>query len=231
MIIHGLYKLTLLDYPEHIACTIFTGGCNFRCPFCHNASLVTHINPATLLPQEEILSFLNKRVGILEGVCISGGEPTLQPDLIEFIKKIKNLGFLVKLDTNGSNPSMLAELLDQNLLDYVAMDIKNSPTNYGKTIGLATYDLSNINASIELLKHASIDYEFRTTVVKELHTEDDFFQIAKWIPNCSHYFLQTFVDSKDLIQDGFTGYNKEEMTSFANLLRPWIPNVAVRGIE
>lgn len=231
MTIHGLYKLTLLDYPEHIACTVFTGGCNLRCPFCHNASLVTHINPATLIPEEEFLSFLSKRIGILEGVCISGGEPTLQPDLIDFIQKIKDLGFLVKLDTNGSNPNMLAKLLHQNLLDYVAMDIKNSPTNYARTVGLQIFDLTNINSSIELLMHSTIDYEFRTTIVKELHTNEDFLEIAQWIPNCRHYFLQAFVDSKDLIQDGFTGYNKEEMTSFANILRPWIPNVAVRGIE
>jgi pyruvate formate lyase activating enzyme len=231
MNVYGLYKLTLLDYPEHIACTIFTGGCNFRCPFCHNASLVTHVNQTALIPEEEIFQFLTSRVGILEGVCISGGEPTLQQDLHHFIHKVKQLGFKVKLDTNGSNSELLSQLLDQNLLDYVAMDIKNSPTNYAKTIGLLTSDLTNINTSITLLMNSSIDYEFRTTVVKELHTLDDFLEIAAWIPNCSHYYLQGFEDSKDLIEEGYTGYSIEELQVFASKLREKIPNVVIRGIE
>lgn len=231
MNVYGLYKMTLLDYPEHLACTIFTGACNFRCPFCHNASLVTHINPSTLIPDEDIFTFLSSRVGILEGVCITGGEPTLQPDLLQFIQKVKNLGFKIKLDTNGSNPELLTQLLNQNLLDYVAMDIKNSPTNYEKTIGLQTYDLSNIKASIALLMKSSIDYEFRTTVVKELHTLKDFLEIADWISNCAHYYLQGFEDSKDLIGEGYTGYAVEELQAFASKLKEKIPNVAIRGIE
>ncbi len=228
---YGLYKLTLLDYPEHIACTIFTGGCNFRCPFCHNASLVTHINQANLIPEEEILRFLSSRIGILEGVCISGGEPTLQADLQAFIRKVKQLGFKVKLDTNGSNPELLSQLLDQNLLDYVAMDIKNSKTNYEKTIGLPNYDLTNINRSISILKESSIDYEFRTTVVKELHSLEDFTEIADWIPNCTHYYLQGFEDSKDLIEEGYSGYSLEDLQFFTSNLQKKIPNVVIRGIE
>lgn len=231
MKVYGLYKLTLLDYPEHIACTIFTGACNFRCPFCHNASLVTHVNHTSLIPEEDIINFLSSRIGILEGVCISGGEPTLQPDLPDFIHKVKHLGFKVKLDTNGSNPELLSYLLDQNLLDYVAMDIKNSPTNYAKTIGLQTYDLSNINSSIKLLQHSMIDYELRTTVVKELHTLSDFLEIADWIPWNSKYYLQGFEDSKDLIQPGFTGYSLDQLQVFASNIKRKIPNVVIRGIE
>lgn len=231
MNVHGLYKMTLLDYPEHLACTIFTGGCNFRCPFCHNASLVTHIDQSALIPEADIFQFLSSRVGILEGVCITGGEPTLQSDLLQFIQNVKNLGFKVKLDTNGSNPELLAQLLNQNLLDYVAMDIKNSPTSYAKTIDLHTYDLSNINASVTLLMQSSIDYEFRTTVVKELHTMQDFLEIADWISNCAHYYLQGFKDSKDLIGEGYSGYEVEELQAFARKLKEKIPNVAIRGIE
>jgi pyruvate formate lyase activating enzyme len=231
MNIHGLYKLTLLDYPEHIACTLFTGGCNFRCPFCHNASLVTHLHASSLISEAEIFSFLKSRIGILDGVCISGGEPTLFNDMIPFIYRIKTLGFKVKLDTNGSNPELLNQLIEQNLLDYVAMDIKNSPTNYTRTIDLPEYDLTNINRSIAILMNSLIDYEFRTTVVKELHSASDFLEIAHWISNCSHYYLQAFAASKDLIKDGFSAYTKDEMISIANILRPFIPNVEVRGIE
>lgn len=231
MNIHGLYKLTLLDFPEHIACTIFTGGCNFLCPFCHNASLVTHLNNSTSISEEEIFSFLQSRINILDGICISGGEPTLQPDLYNFIQKVKNLGFKVKLDTNGSNPDILSKLLETQLLDYVAMDIKNSMSKYAGTIDLPNYDLTRIKSSIDLLSNSAINFEFRTTVVKELHTLEDFLEIAEWIPSNSHYYLQSFVDSKDLIKDGFTGYSKEEMYSFVNILRPLLPNVAVRGIE
>jgi pyruvate formate lyase activating enzyme len=231
MDVYGLIKMTLLDYPEHLACTIFTGGCNFRCPFCHNASLVTHIDSTTHIPEVDIFHFLSSRVGILEGVCISGGEPTLQLDLLPFIQKVKKLGFKVKLDTNGSNPELLSQLIDQNLLDYVAMDIKNSPTNYARTIGLQTYDLSKITTSISILMTSSINYEFRTTVVKELHTLSDFLEIADWITNCAHYYLQGFEDSKDLIGEGYTSYAKNELQYFASKLKEKIPNVAIRGIE
>jgi pyruvate formate lyase activating enzyme len=231
MNIHGLYKLTLLDYPGHIACTLFTGGCNFRCPFCHNASLVTHLHDSSLIPEANVFSFLKSRIGILDGVCISGGEPTLANDMIPFIFKIKTLGFKVKLDTNGSNPDLLSQLIEQNLLDYVAMDIKNSPANYTRTIDLPEYDLTNINRSIAILINSQINYEFRTTVVKELHSASDFLEIAHWISNCSHYYLQSFATSKDLIKYGFSAYTKDEMISFTNILRPFIPNVEVRGIE
>lgn len=231
MKIHGFYKLTLLDYPEHIACSIFTGGCNFRCPFCHNASLVTHIDTAMQLNEEEILRVLSTRAGILEGVCITGGEPTLQPDLKEFIAKVKALGYLIKLDTNGSNPKLLKELIDDNYIDYVAMDIKNSREKYEKTIGISNFDLSPIMESIRIIINSGIEHEFRTTVVKELHTLEDFKDIAAMVSGCSHYYLQSFVDSGDLIQAGMTGYSKQEMKTLLEKVRMLIPNVEGRGIE
>ncbi|MDD5934925.1 MAG: anaerobic ribonucleoside-triphosphate reductase activating protein [Clostridiales bacterium] len=231
MKIHGFYKLTLLDYPEHIACSIFTGGCNFRCPFCHNASLVTHIDTAMQLNEEEILRVLSTRAGILEGVCITGGEPTLQPDLKEFIAKVKALGYLIKLDTNGSNPKLLKELIDDNYIDYVAMDIKNSREKYEKTIGISNFDLSPIMESIHIIINSGIEHEFRTTVVKELHTLEDFKDIAAMVSGCSHYYLQSFVDSGDLIQAGMTGYSKQEMKTLLEKVRMLIPNVEGRGIE
>ncbi len=230
MNIQGLYRLTLLDYPGHVACSIFTGGCNYRCPFCHNASLATgHTIPA--FTEEEILQFLQTRIGILEGVCVTGGEPTLQPQLPSFLRKIKDMGYLIKLDTNGSNPILLQSLIKEGLLDYVAMDIKNSPSNYAKSIGLSQYDIGPVLASIKELMSSNIDYEFRTTVVRSLHTPQDFEEIAKLISNCRHYYLQSFVDSGDLIQAGMTGYSKEEMNSLLMYVRPLIPNVALRGIE
>lgn len=231
MNIHGFYKLTLLDYPEHMACSIFTGGCNLRCPFCHNASLVTHVDANKIIPTDTILSFLETRVGILEGVCITGGEPTLQSDLKEFIKTIKAMGFLVKLDTNGTNPDLLQELLSAKLLDYVAMDIKNSLTKYAKTVGIKDFDCALIQRSVQILKESMIPYEFRTTVVKELHTYEDFIEIAELIGDCDKYYIQNFVDSGDLVQPGMTGYSKQQMIELIKKVRQLIPNVESRGIE
>lgn len=231
MNIHGFYKLTLLDYPEHMACSIFTGGCNFRCPFCHNASLVTHITNDTLLQENDILAYLKTRVGILEGVCVTGGEPTLQPDLKQFLIKIKELGFLIKLDTNGTNPKLLHELIEERLVDYVAMDIKNSRIKYEKTIGIYPFDISPILQSIRIIVDSGIPHEFRTTVVKELHTLDDFIDISTMITGCSHYYLQAFVDSGDLIQNNMSGLSKQEMKELVEKVRVIIPNAEGRGIE
>ena len=199
MIIHGFQKMTLLDYPGRVACTIFTAACNLRCPFCHNAGLVTKIENTQRIDESEVLAYLQKRKGILDGVCITGGEPTLQKDLADFIRKIRALGYAVKLDTNGTNPAVLQSLLDEGLLDYVAMDIKNTPEQYAATVGVASFDVTPIQQSIDLLRAGRVDYEFRTTVVAEYHTPGDIGQIAALIAGAPRYFLQPFVDSGNLI--------------------------------
>lgn len=199
MNIQGFQKMTLLDYPERVACTVFTGGCNFRCPFCHNASLVTDINLKSAFSEEEILSFLEKRQGILDGVCVTGGEPLLQPDIKQFIIKIKSLGFKVKLDTNGSFPDKLKELIDENLVDYVAMDIKNSKEKYLITAGVTKDIMPSVEKSVKILLENRVDYEFRTTVTAQHHTVEDIENIAKWIKGAKRYFIQGFVDSGEIL--------------------------------
>ena len=199
MLIHGFQKMTLLDYPEKVACTIFTAACNLRCPFCHNAGLVTKIESAERIDEAEVLAYLQKRKGILDGVCITGGEPTLQNDLADFIRKIRALGYAVKLDTNGTNPAVLQSLLDEGLLDYVAMDIKNTPEKYAATVGVPSFDVTPIRQSIDLLLAGRVDFEFRTTVVEEYHTPEDIGEIARWLSGAPRYFLQPFVDSGNLI--------------------------------
>ena len=178
MLIHGLQKMTLLDFPGHVACTVFLGGCDFRCPFCHNYELVDG-NSSPLLSSEELFSFLRKRKGLLDGVAITGGEPCLRKDLPDLIKEIRKEGFLVKLDTNGNHPDVLSRILSEQIVDYVAMDIKNSPSKYGETIGMKGVDLNPIQESISLLLNSSIEYEFRTTVVNEFHEKNDFVEIGK----------------------------------------------------
>lgn len=231
MNIQGLQKLTLLDYPERVACTIFTGGCNFRCPFCHNASLVTGPDSGDKIPEEEIFSFLEKRRGILEGVCITGGEPLLQPDIEEFIKKIKDIGYSVKLDTNGSSAARLESLVKQNLVDYVAMDIKNAPDKYGLTIGIEEYVPDEILKSADLLLLGGTPYEFRTTVVREFHKREDFAAIGRWLRGAKGYYLQSFVDSGDLIQPGLRGYTKDIMEQALEIVKRNIPNAMLRGVD
>lgn len=231
MQIHGLNKTTLLDYPEHVAATIFTGGCNFCCPFCHNGELVLRPQEFLQLPEEEVLAFLKKRKEILTGVCITGGEPTLQPDLPVFIERIKEMGYLVKLDTNGYRPGVLRALLEKGLLDYVAMDIKNSKVHYAKTAGKENMDIAQIEESVAILKEGRIPYEFRTTVVKELHAEEDFAAIGEWLAGAEAYFLQAYRDNENVIKKGFSSYEKEELEAFARLLRRFIERVELRGIE
>ena len=178
MQLHGLYKLTLLDFPEHLACTVFTGHCNLRCPFCHNAELVLRPDTQPCILEENFFSFLQTRQGILEGVCITGGEPTLQPDLLPFLRKIKELGFRIKLDTNGTRPDVLEALFAERLLDYVAMDIKNTKEKYALSAGISSFDLTPIEKSIALIRQYAPDYEFRTTVVQGLHTKEDLLDIG-----------------------------------------------------
>ena len=231
MEIHGFAKTTLLDYPKHVAATVFFGGCNFRCPFCHNGDLVLRPGKVPTIAEEEVLSYLKKRQGILEGVCITGGEPTLQPDLETFIRKLKELGYLVKLDTNGYRPEVLSSLLEKGLLDYVAMDIKNSREKYAMTVGKSNIEIANIESSVKLLLQGNIPYEFRTTVVRELHTSDDMKKIGAWIQGAQGYFLQNYVESEKVISPGFTSCSKDELVQMQILLRAYVPNTHIRGVD
>lgn len=228
MRIAGLIKTTLLDYPGKVACTVFTYGCNFRCDFCHNALLVTEENNDNI-SQDEFFSFLSKRTGILDGVCISGGEPTLQKDLPEFVKKIKDMGFSVKLDTNGYMPDVLQKLIDDGLIDYVAMDIKSSPDNYSSICGV-NIDIEKIKKSVDILKEGKIDYEFRTTCVKEYHTNEDFEKIASWLQGDSKYYLQHFEDSGNLIGNNLSAFTKEETKEIEKIFLGRVPNIGLRGV-
>ena len=228
--IQGLQKLSLLDYPGKVACTIFTGGCNLRCPFCHNASLVLSPQESQPLQIESLLSFLTKRRGVLDGVCISGGEPLLQADLADLIREIRSLGYAVKLDTNGCFPDRLAALIGDNLLDYVAMDIKNAPQQYAQTVGIGQFDPTPVLASATLLMQGAVDYEFRTTVVRGLHDENSFQQIGQWLAGAKKYYLQQFVDSGNLIAAPMSGFEAAEMKHFLAIVRDHIPAAQLRGI-
>lgn len=229
MKIKGLQKLTLLDFPEKLACTVFLGGCNFRCPFCHNASLVRPESEGEDISGEEFFSFLESRRGRLEGVCVSGGEPTLHRELPEFLKKIKALGFAVKLDTNGYRPEVLRELLSEGLVDYVAMDIKSSPEGYGRCVGIEDLDLKPIYESVAQLMEGKVDFEFRTTVVKELHTKEDIVSIGRWLAGEESFFLQSFKDSGDILCEGMSAYSDGEMRELEKALREYIPRAVWRG--
>lgn len=229
MLILGLQKLTLLDYPGRTACTVFTGGCNFRCPFCHNAPLVLPGREQEPYTEEEVLSYLKKRAGLLDGVCVSGGEPTLQEDLEAFLRQVKALGYPVKLDTNGSRPEALRALLRQGLADYVAMDVKSSPEEYARACGVPV-DLEKVNESIDLLLSGCVDYEFRTTVVAGLHTPQIIEQTARRIAGAKRYFLQAFADSGDLISSGWHALSREEMERCAQAARKYVPTVGLRGV-
>lgn len=226
MHISGIQKLTLLDFPGKTACTIFCYGCNFLCPFCHNALLVTE-KAESFIDEEEIFSFLRKRQGILDGVCVTGGEPTLQKDLKSFLKRIKDMGFAVKLDTNGYKPDLLKEIIDEGLCDYVAMDIKNTPEKYALTVG-KTIDTEKILQSISILKEDKIPCEFRTTVVKDFHREEDITEIAELLKGDLPFFLQQFKDSGMLISDGLSPYSKDEMVSLTEKAREILPQTKLR---
>ena len=211
MIISGIQKLSLLDYPDKTCATLFTFGCNFRCPFCQNSPLVTLKAPAQVLSEEEVLSFLEKRRGLLDGVTISGGEPLLQKDILEFIDKVKSLGFLIKLDTNGSMPKALQDVIGH--IDFVAMDIKNSPEKYAMTAGLPMLDIDSIYQSADIIMNSGIAYEFRTTVVKEYHEIEDIAEIGKWLNGAKRYALQNFKDADTVIGDGLHPVSSEWLES------------------
>lgn len=227
---YGMQKMTLLDYPGYVACTLFTGGCNFRCPFCHNALLVLDLDENYTIPEDEVLAFLKKRQGLLDGVCVTGGEPLINKDIGDFLSKVKELGFKIKLDTNGTNPALLKELVSQKLVDYVAVDIKNSPEKYAETVGLKSFDMSTINETVNFLMNGCVDYEFRTTVTKQFHTEKSMEEAARFIRGAKRYFLQNFVDSGNLIGSGITGQSKEEMEKLLSVVKKYVPDSYLRGI-
>lgn len=229
MKISGLQKLTLLDYPGKIACTVFLQGCNFRCPFCHNASLVIR-DEKQYIEKEEFFSFLKKRQGLVEGVCVTGGEPLISEETVDFIRQIKSLGYCVKLDTNGYNPVLLQKVLEEKIVDYIAMDIKNCPEKYALSTGKENFDIEKIKRSIELIKDSGIDFEFRTTVVKQLHTEDDLLGCAMLAGKQSKYYLQQFKDSGDLISENLCGYTNEELRQICRHIKQNGYNVSVRGV-
>lgn len=226
----GMNKTTLLDYPGHVAATLFTGGCNMRCPFCQNSGLVLAPWEQPEISEQEVLAFLRRRQGILEGVCITGGEPTLCPDLEDFIRRVREMGYLVKLDTNGYRPQILRHLLEENLLDYVAMDIKASRERYGIACGLPDVELQYIEESVELLKRSSIPYEFRTTVVKGIHRPEEFTAIGRWLQGCRAYYLQSFRDSEQVMQPGFAEFEHTELEEMRERAAQYIPQTALRGV-
>ena len=232
--IAGLQKMTLLDYPGKVACTVFLQGCNFRCPFCHNSDLLPRSGEA-YMTVEAFLQFLRKRQGLLDAVCVSGGEPTLQPELEDLLRGIKALGYLIKLDTNGSRPQVLKRLVGEGLVDYVAMDVKNGPEAYGTTIGLRGYDLAPVEESLRFLIDGGVDYELRTTVVAQLHADASVLQMGRWLETlvpgkkAKKLFLQFFVDRESVLGAGLNAHDRETMGKFVEILTPFVAEVAIRG--
>ncbi len=229
--IYGMQKLTLLDYPGKMAATLFTGGCNFRCPFCHNRSLVFLNEQDGEIDKDIIFDYLSLRKKMLDGVCITGGEPLLHEGIEDFIKSIKELGLLVKLDTNGSNFEKLEKLVSNKLVDYVAMDIKNVKSEYTRTIGLNDYDLSEVERCVDYLKQGHVDYEFRTTLVKEFHENVDFSEIGRWLNGARNYYLQNFEDNGTCIESGLHSLDINKIREIRDILKPYIENVSIRGLK
>ena len=236
MNIAGLQKMTLLDYPGRVACTVFLQGCNFRCPFCHNSDLLSG-QGLPLMTDEELLRFLEKRKGLLDGVCITGGEPTLQPQLLQLLRRIKDLGFAVKLDTNGARPQVLRELVEAGVVDYVAMDIKNSREEYPKTAGIQEGLLPSIEESIRYLVMGNVDYEFRTTVVRQLHSETSIQAMGQWVCTLAdgkkpkRWFLQSYVDRESVLLGGLSAPTKEEMEKYSQILGLYTKTISLRGVD
>lgn len=232
MQIHGLQKLTLLDFPGHMSATVFTGGCNFRCPYCHNSELVLNPESVPRIPDAEVLEFLKSRRKMLEGVCFTGGEATLQKDLPEFMAKVRELGYKIKLDTNGQSPAVLDRLMKAGLLDYVAMDIKNCKERYGETIGIPDFRTDAIETSIALLMNGNIPYEFRTTVMREFHDTEALTRIGEWIAGARRYYLQPFRESDQVMKKGvFHAPDRDEIIRWKELLSKTIPSVDIRGMD
>lgn len=230
MKIHGFQKMTLLDYPGRVACTVFLGGCDMRCPFCHNAELLDGTAPP-VMGEEELIGFLEKRRGLLDGVAITGGEPLLQKDLPGLAARIRELGYPVKLDTNGTHPDRLQRMIREDLVQYVAMDIKNSPERYAETAGLQTIDLAPVRESAAMLMEGNTEYEFRTTTVAELHDDQSFEKIGEWIQGARHYYLQRFTDRETVPFAGLHAPTHEQMRRWAEIVRPYVPSVMLRGVD
>ena len=236
MIISGLQKMTLLDYPGKVACTVFLQGCNFRCPFCHNSDLLGNDGPEPI-SEETLFKFLQKRVGLLDAVCVTGGEPTLQKDLKELLTKIKALGYLVKLDTNGNRPEVLKDLVEAGLVDYVAMDIKNSPARYGETAGVPNMTLAHVEESIRYLLSGKVDFEFRTTVADELHEPQDFEDIGAWLnaldatSKAPKFFIQPYVDRDSVLMGGLHTPAAEKLQEMKDRIAPYVLCATLRGTD
>lgn len=231
MIISGIQKLTLLDYPEKVACTLFTYGCNLRCPFCHNSEIVVK-EAHDLISEDSFFKFLDTRKGILDAVCISGGEPLLNMDIMDFIKQIKDRGFLVKLDTNGTQPSRLQLVCDTGLVDYVAMDVKNSIDKYSVTCGVDKIVVGKVIQSVNyLMSQNKFDYEFRTTVTKSFHTHEDIESLTQWIKGCSHYYIQKYISSDSVIDPTCLECDDETLKDFLEIAKRNIPNAELRGVD
>ena len=228
MKLYGLQKMTLLDFPEHVACTVFLGGCDFRCPFCHNYELAEGKAPV-VMEEEEFFRFMAKRHGLLDGVAITGGEPCIYRELPAFMARIKEEGFAVKLDTNGYHPELLRQILSEGLADYVAMDIKNSPEKYARTAGVAHVDLAKIRESIAMLTQEAPDYEFRTTLVAQFHEETDIHEMGKMIRGAKRYFLQSFIDREQVPFEGFSAPSAQELAQYLAVAREYVPAAQMRG--
>lgn len=231
MLISGIEKFSMVDFGDKISCTVFTPGCNFRCPFCQNGALVTDAAEQPLLDEEEIFDYLKKRRGLVDAVCVTGGEATLQTGLDEFFARAHELGYITKLDSNGLKPDVIESLLDDGLVDYVAMDIKNSPAKYAETCGLNDIDLSIIDRSIRIIMNKAKGYEFRTTIIKEFHSADDFAAIADWIRGAKRYFMQKYKDSEGCISHGYTPIEKPEAEEYAKLFEGKVDYVGFRGFH
>lgn len=232
MKVYGLEKLSLVDYDGVVAATIFTGGCNFRCPFCHNGSLVTEFNKFSTVDENEIISYLKKRIGIIEGLCITGGEPTLNHDLPQFIEKIKNIGIKVKLDSNGTNPDMIKTLVNNGLLDHVAVDIKNDKEHYAAVIGFDKFDTEKIEKTVSFLLQGKVSYEFRTTLINEFHDENNIYEIGKWIFGADKYFLQKFKSGDNcLLPNGLSEVPQEKAIKLLKTVSPFVKQAKLRGYD
>ena len=229
MKIHGLQKMTLLDFPGKVACTVFLGGCDMRCPFCHNSELLDMGSDA-VMDDVELLKFLKKRVGLLDGVAFTGGEPLLRGDLPTLLHKVRALGYAVKLDTNGNHPESLKKIVKAGLVDYVAMDVKNSPERYAETVGLPNFDMTAVRESIAFLLSGAVDYEFRTTVVQELHDEKSFEEIGKLIRGAKRYYLQKFTDRDSVAFAGLHAPSDDTLARYAEIVRPYVVSAELRGV-